>query len=108
MEWLISVIGRKRSKSQSQIYTDAETYLCLRWYIVFGIKCNSLFSVHKSVASFDVGCEAVVQVPRFVALVRCINDIVVRMIKIILLTSPQLMLTFDKLPDVLCWKGRNK
>ena len=79
----------QKSKSTTQMLRL--TSICA-WYILLIIKCNSLFYINKLVASFHVGYEAMVQIPRFVALVCCINDIVIQMIKIILLTSPQLML----------------
>lgn len=68
---------------------------------MFRKKGNPFFSVHESMPGFNVGREAVVQIPCFVPLVCRIRDVVVGMIKIVFLTSSQLIFTFDKLSNVL-------
>ena len=77
------------------------SYLGLRRNVVFGVKGDPFFAVYKTMPRFDVGCKTVVHISCFVPLMCRIRDIVIRMIKIILLASTQLIFTLDKLSDVL-------
>ena len=86
---------------QCKSETSLVSYLRLCWNVVLGIKCNSLFPIHKSMACFNVWLQTVIQITCFVPLVCCIHDVVVRMIKIVLLASPQLVSAPDKFPNVL-------
>ncbi len=83
-------------------YPDwVRTYLRLRRYILFGIKGNSLLSVHESMTRFDVWLKAVIHISGFVALVRCVHNVVIGMIKIILFASPKLVFALNEFSNIL-------
>ena len=77
------------------------SHLGLSRDIFFGVKGNSFFSVHKLMSRFNVWLEAVIQIACFATLMCCIRYVVNRMIEIILLASPNLVFSFDKLSDIL-------
>ena len=93
--------GKKRQRNNQKDQHRFASHLTLRRNVLLSIKGNPLLSVYKPISRFYIGRETVIQIARFVTLVCCINYVVIRVIKIVLLASLQLVFPLDELSNIL-------
>jgi len=98
--------GKNRQQNNQKDQHRFASHLTLRRNVLLGIKGNPLLSVYKPISRFYIGRETVIQIARFVTLVCCINYVVIRVIKIVLLASLQLVFPLDELSNILLGEKR--